>query len=185
MTDLPLGPGLTSTEMNDAAIDGRLKALYIIGEDPVVCDANVKKTRQALESLDFLVVQEIFMTPTARMADVVLLVAAWAEKDGSYTSMERRVQWIDKATEAPGEAKEGLWIICQIANRMGINLPYENASEVLEEINRLVPQYGGTKRELQRLGVFVGPVRMISIPAQVFCTLRGSRHQTAKPGCPL
>ena len=83
-----LGPGLTSTEMNDAAMDGRLKALYIIGEDPVVCDANVKKTRQALESLDFLVVQEIFMTPTARMADVVLPAAAWAEKDGSYTSME-------------------------------------------------------------------------------------------------
>ena len=145
--DLPLGPGLTSTEMNDAAIDGRLKALYIIGEDPVVCDANVKKTRQALESLDFLVVQEIFMTPTARMADVVLPAAAWAEKDGSYTSMERRVQWIDKAVEAPGEAKEGLWIICQIARRLGLEMPYENAAEVLEEINRLVPQYGGMTRE--------------------------------------
>ena len=127
MTDLPFGPGLTSTEMNDAAIDGRLKALYITGEDPVVCDANVKKTRQALESLDFLVVQEIFMTPTAKMADVVLPAAAWAEKDGSYTSMERRVQWIDKATEAPGEAKEGLWIVCQIARRLGLDMPYDNA----------------------------------------------------------
>ncbi len=153
VTELPPGPGLTSTEMNDAALDGRLKALYIIGEDPVVCDANVKKTRQALESLDFLVVQEIFMTPTARMADVVLPAAAWAEKDGSYTSMERRVQWINKATEAPGEAKEGLWIICQIASRMGLNLPYENAAEVLEEINRLVPQYGGmTKARIAKIG---------------------------------
>jgi formate dehydrogenase alpha subunit len=145
--DLPLGPGLTSTEMNDAAIDGRLKALYITGEDPVVCDANVNKTRQALESLDFLVVQEIFMTPTARLADVVLPAAAWAEKDGSYTSMERRVQWIDKAVEAPGEAREGLWIVCQIARRLGLDMPYENAGGVLAEINRLVPQYGGMTRE--------------------------------------
>ncbi len=147
MPDLPLGPGLTSTEMNEAALDGRLKALYIIGEDPVVCDANVKKTRRALENLDFLVVQEIFMTATAREADVVLPAAAWAEKDGSYTSMERRVQWIDKAVEAPGEAKEGMWIICQIAKRLGLDLPYENAAQVLEEINRLVPQYGGMTRE--------------------------------------
>ena len=148
--DLPIGPGLTSTEMNDAAIDGRLKALYITGEDPIVCDANVKKTRQALESLDFLVVQEIFMTPTAKMADVVLPAAAWAEKGGSYTSMERRVQWIDRAIEPPGEAKEGLWIICQIARRLGLGeqMPYDNASQVLEEIRRLVPQYGGmTQRE--------------------------------------
>ncbi len=150
---LPLGPGLTSTEMNEEAIEGRLKALYIIGEDPVVCDANVKKTRQALESLDFLVVQEIFMTPTARLAHVVLPAAAWAEKDGSYTSMERRVQWIDKAVEAPGEAKEGLWIICEIAKRLGLDMPYENASQVLEEINRLVPQYGGmTKERIAKVG---------------------------------
>jgi formate dehydrogenase alpha subunit len=147
VTDLPLGPGLTSTEMNEAALDGRLKALYITGEDPVVCDANVKKTRRALESLDFLVVQEIFMTPTAREADVVLPAAAWAEKDGSYTSMERRVQWIDKAVEAPGEAKEGMWIICQIAKHLGLDFPYENAAQVLQEINRLVPQYGGMTLE--------------------------------------
>jgi len=147
VTDLPLGPGLTSTEMNEAALDGRLRALYITGEDPVVCDANVKKTRRALESLDFLVVQEIFMTATAREADVVLPAAAWAEKDGSYTSMERRVQWIDKAVEAPGEAKEGMWIICQIAERLSLDFPYENAAQVLQEINRLVPQYGGMTRE--------------------------------------
>jgi len=147
MPDLPLGPGLTSTEMNEAALDGRLKALYIISEDPVVCDANVKKTRRALESLDFLVVQKIFMTATAREADVVLPAAAWAEKDGSYTSMERRVQWIDKAVKAPGEAKEGMWIICQIAKRLGLDFSYEDAARVLQEINRLVPQYGGMTRE--------------------------------------
>ncbi len=153
VVDLPFGPGLTSTEMNEAALDGSLKALYIIGEDPVVCDANVKKTRRALESLDFLVVQEIFMTATAREADVVLPAAAWAEKDGSYTSMERRVQWIDKAVEAPEEAKEGMWIICQIAKRLGLDFPYENAAQVLQEINRLVPQYGGmTGERISKIG---------------------------------
>jgi len=163
--ELPMGPGLTSTEMNEAALDGRLKFLYITGEDPVVCDANVKRTRQALESLDFLVVQEIFMTPTARMADVVLPAAAWAEKDGSYTSMERRVQWIDKAVEAPGEAKEGLWIMCQIARRMGLDFPYENAAQVLQEINRLVPQYGGmTLERISKIGGLRWPCPDVNHP---------------------
>lgn len=159
-TDLPLGPGLTSTDMNDAAIDGRLKALYITGEDPIVCDANVNKTRRALESLDFLVVQEIFMTPTAKMADVILPAAAWAEKSGSYTSMERRVQWIDRAIEPPGEAKEGVWIICEIARRLGLGevMAYDNPSQVLEEIRSLVPQYKGMSQErISRVGGVLWP----------------------------
>ncbi len=146
-SDLPTGPGLTSTEMMEEALQGTLKAMYIIGEDPVVCDANVKKTKKALEKLDFLVVQEIFMTATAQMADVVLPAAAWAEKDGSYTSMERRVQWIDQAVSPVGEAKEGLWIINEIGKRMGLELGDSSAAEVLKEINRTVPQYGGMTRE--------------------------------------
>jgi len=153
LPELPGGPGLTSTEMTEAALEGTLAAMYITGEDPVVCDADTNKTRAALEKLDFLVVQEIFMTATARMADVVLPAAAWAEKDGSYTSMERRVQWIDKAVSAPGEAKEGLWIINQIAQRLDLDFDYGSATEVLEEINRLVPAYGGmTKERISRIG---------------------------------
>jgi len=104
--DLPLGPGLTSTEMTEAALDGKISAMYIIGEDPVICDANIGKTKAALDSLDFLIVQDIFMTATAKMADLVLPAAAWAEKDGSYTSMERRVQWIDQAVP-PGRSEGG------------------------------------------------------------------------------
>jgi formate dehydrogenase (coenzyme F420) alpha subunit len=151
--NLPSGPGLTSTEMTDAAVEGKLKAMYIIGEDPVICEANTHKTKQALENLDFLVVQEIFMTATARMADVVLPAAAWAEKDGSYTSMERRVQWIDLAVPPIGEAKEGMWIICQIAQRLGLDFNYSEAVEVLNEINRLVPAYGGmTKERISKVG---------------------------------
>lgn len=145
--DLPLGPGLTSTEMTEAALEGKIKAMYIIGEDPVTCDANINKTKAALESLDFLIVQEIFMTATARMADLVLPAAAWAEKDGSYTSMERRVQWIYRAVPPVGEAKEGLWIINEIGKRMGIDLKGDSADQVLKEINRTVPQYGGMTRE--------------------------------------
>ncbi|MEI6104965.1 MAG: formate dehydrogenase subunit alpha [Methanothrix sp.] len=145
--DLPLGPGLTSTEMTQAALEGAIKAMYIIGEDPVVCDANTNKTKAALDSLDFLVVQEIFMTDTAKMADLVLPAAAWAEKDGSYTSMERRVQWIDRAVPPVGEAREGVWIINEIGKRMGLNLNGGSAADVLEEINRTVPQYGGMTRE--------------------------------------
>ncbi len=143
---LPGGPGMTSTEMMDAALEGKIRAMYIIGEDPVACDPNTSKTRQALDSLDFLVVQEIFLTATARLADVVLPAAAWAEKDGSYTSMERRVQWIDKAVNAPGEAREGLFIISEIARRLGLDLEYNSAAEVLEEINRTVPAYRGATR---------------------------------------
>jgi len=145
--DLPLGPGLTSTEMTEAALDGKISAMYIIGEDPVICDANIGKTKAALDSLDFLIVQDIFMTATAKMADLVLPAAAWAEKDGSYTSMERRVQWIDQAVPPVGEAKEGLWIVNEIGKRMGLDLKGESADQVLKEINKMVPQYGGMTRE--------------------------------------
>jgi len=145
--DLPLGPGLTSTEMNDAALEGKIRAMYLIGEDPVVCDANINKTKAALGSLDFLIVQEIFMTATARMANLVLPAAAWAEKNGSYTSMERRVQWIDQAVPPVGEAREGLWIINEIGKRLGLDLGGISAGEVLKEINRNVPQYAGMTRE--------------------------------------
>ena len=133
--------------MTEAALEGSLKAMYLIGEDPVTCDANINKTKAALDKLDFLVVQEIFMTPTAMMADLVLPAAAWAEKDGSYTSMERRVQWIDQAVPPVGEAREGLWIINEIGRRLGLDLAGRSAAEVLKEINRLVPQYGGMTRD--------------------------------------
>jgi len=156
--DLPLGPGLTSTEMMVAAVAGSLKTMYIIGEDPVVCDPNERKTRKALENLEFLAVQEIFMTETAEMADVVLPAAAWAEKDGSYTSMERRVQWIDRAISPPGEAREGLSVICDVADRLGLGFGRRDASEVLEEINRLIPAYGGmTKERIGRTGGLLWP----------------------------
>jgi formate dehydrogenase alpha subunit len=189
--NLPLGPGLTSMEMVEAAVGGSLTAMYIIGEDPVVCDPNARKTRKALENLEFLVVQEIFMTETAEMADVVLPAAAWAEKEGSYTSMERRVQWIDQAISPPGEAREGLSVICEVADRLGLGFSQMDASAVLEEINRLIPVYGGmTKERIKETGGLLWPCPSPDHPgteilhAETFSTPDGRARIEAVEGRP-
>jgi formate dehydrogenase major subunit len=144
---LPAGRGLTATEMIDAAYTGEIKAMYVIGEDLANSDPCSHHTREALESLEFLVVQDIFMTATAQMADVVLPAAAWAEKDGTYTSTERRVQWSCKAIEPPGEARSDLEIVGLVARSLGLKFEYLDAASVLSEINQLVTQYGGITRE--------------------------------------
>ncbi|OYV07905.1 MAG: formate dehydrogenase, alpha subunit, partial [Methanosaeta sp. ASP1-2] len=140
---LPPGPGLTATEMIEAAASGRIKAMYIIGEDPANSDPSSRHVHEALESLDFLVVQDIFMTATAQFADVALPAAAWAEKEGSYTNTERRVQWSSKAIEPPGAALSDREIVCRLAKRLGLQFSYPDAASVLAEINLIVPQYGG------------------------------------------
>ncbi|MDD1752259.1 MAG: formate dehydrogenase subunit alpha [Methanotrichaceae archaeon] len=144
---LPVGRGLTATEMIDAAMEGKIKAMYIVGEDPINSDPNASHAREALKNLDFLVVQDIFMTATARLADIVLPASAWAEKEGTYTSTERRVQWSNKAIEPPAEAKADLEIICEVAGKLGLQFAYPDAAAVLSEINRLVPAYGGITRD--------------------------------------
>lgn len=144
---LPMGRGKTATEMIEAAASGDLKAMYIVGEDPIVSDPRSRCTKDALENLQFLVVQDIFLTATAKMADVVLPAAAWAEKEGTYTSTERRVQWSNRAVSPPGEARSDLEIVCSVARSLGLDFDYPDAASVLEEINRLVPQYGGITRE--------------------------------------
>jgi formate dehydrogenase alpha subunit len=144
---LPAKPGLTTLEMMQAAKKGDIKAMYIMGEDPVNSDPNTKHTEDALDSLDFLVVQDIFLTDTAKKADVVLPAAVWAEKEGSFTSTERRVQWSKRALDPPDEAKDDMWIINQVAERMGHDFGYEDAAEVLREINSLLLNYGGATPE--------------------------------------
>ncbi|HUM80904.1 MAG TPA: molybdopterin-dependent oxidoreductase, partial [Methanothrix sp.] len=146
-TDLPPGPGLTAMEMIKAAGRGEIKAMYILGEDPANSDPCSEHVRQALGNLDFLVVQDIFMTATAQLADVVLPGAVWAEKEGSYTNTERRVQWSHKAIEPPGEARSDSEIICDVARSLGLQFDYPDAASVLDEINRTVPQYAGILRE--------------------------------------
>ncbi len=148
---LPMGPGLTATQMIEEAAAGKIKAMYIVGEDPANSDPCSEHVKEALESLDFLVVQDIFMTATAQLADVVLPGAVWAEKEGSFTNTERRVQWSSKALHPPGDARSDLEIVCKVARAMGLDdFEYPDAPSVLAEINRTVPQYAGISRE--RLG---------------------------------
>jgi len=148
-------PGLTLTEMLDAAHNKHLAAMYIMGENPVLSDPDINHTREALSRLEFLVVQDMFLTETAQLADVVLPAASFAEKDGTFTNTERRVQRVRKAIEPLGESKPDWWIICQIAKKLGAQgFDFEHPSEVMEEIARLTPSYGGINyKRLEECGL--------------------------------
>jgi len=148
--DLPTTPGLTLVEMMNAAHAGDLKVLYIHGEDPVLSDADIKHTKEAIANLEMLIVQELFMTDTAAEADVVLPAAGWGEQEGTFTSGERRVQWLRKAQEPPEGAMVDWKIMEEIAVRMGRPrelFHYENAAEIWEEIRELAPSYYGITHE--------------------------------------
>ena len=140
---LPARPGLTVVEMIDAAADGRLKGLYVMGENPMLSDPDVTHVEQALQRLDFLVVQDIFLSETARLADVVLPAACFAEKDGTFTNTERRVQRVRAAVAAPGRARADWEILCDLARRMGCEMSYAGPGAVQDEIASLTPIYGG------------------------------------------
>jgi formate dehydrogenase alpha subunit len=141
--ELPDQPGLKVTQMIPAAHDGKLKALYIMGENPLVSDPDLNHCEKSIDNLDFLVVQDIFLTETAEIADVVLPAACYAEKDGTFANTERRVQRVRKAVEPPGQAWDDWKIICEIANRMGYPMTYENSRQIMEEISRVTPSYAG------------------------------------------
>jgi len=136
-------PGLTLTDMLIQARAGNLKALYIIGEDPMMSDPNQEHVRQALESLDFLACQEIFLNETCRLADVVLPAGSFAEKDGTFTNTERRVQLLHRAVASPGEARPDWQIICALGEALGLPMPYSGPAQVMDEMASLSPIYGG------------------------------------------
>ena len=141
-------PGLTLTEMFDAAHEKRVKAIYLMGENPVISDADAKHVEEALTKLDFLIVQDIFLTETARLADVVLPATSFAEKDGTFTNTERRVQLVRKAIEPIGDSKPDWWILCQIARRMGSGgFDFDNSAQIMKEIASVTPSYGGINYE--------------------------------------
>ena len=136
--------GLTVTEMMDGAHHGTIKAMYIIGENPPLSEADATHALDALRKLDFLVVQDIFNTETTCEADVILPAATFAEKEGTFTNTERRVQRVRKAVEAPGEAKPDWWITSEIAKRMGAKgFDFQSADEIMTEVNKLTPSYAG------------------------------------------
>ena len=144
---LPSKPGLTVVEMMNAIGEGKIKGMYIMGENPVISDPNSRHVEEALSNVDFLVVQDIFLSETARLADIVLPAAGWVEKEGSLTATERRVQWMSKAIDPIDETKADWQIISEIANRLGFNFNYSCADDILREINKVVPSYGGITPE--------------------------------------
>jgi formate dehydrogenase alpha subunit len=144
---LPDQPGMKVTHMMPAAHDGTFKAMYIIGENPVVSDADVNHAEKCFDGMDFIVVQDIFLTETAQLADVVLPSACYAEKDGTFANSERRVQRIRKAVDAPGEAWDDWKILCEIATRMGYPMAYDNSQQIMEEISKVTPSYAGISYE--------------------------------------
>ncbi|MBU1739064.1 MAG: molybdopterin-dependent oxidoreductase [Proteobacteria bacterium] len=151
---LPRNPGKPATEIWENIFKGNIRGLYIFGEDPAVADANIAHVQEALEKVDFLVVQDLFLTDTAKMADVVLPAACYAEKDGTFASTERRVQRVRKAVNPPGKAKPDWQIFCDLSTRMGYKLDYTSAEEIFEEIRTLLPQYRGiTYQRLEKEGL--------------------------------
>jgi formate dehydrogenase major subunit len=136
-------PGLKATEVFPAAIDGRIKGLYICGEDPIVSDPDTAHVEKALKSLDFLVMQELFLTKTAEYADVILPAMSFAEKEGTFTNTERRVQRIRKAVTVPGDMRSDIDIITDLMNAMGYPQKRMTSAEVMDEIAALTPSYHG------------------------------------------
>jgi formate dehydrogenase alpha subunit len=142
VSKLPDKVGLTVTEMT--AFGGKsIKALYIMGENPMLSDADVHHVEKSLAALDFLVVQDIFLTETAKLADVVLPSACFAEKEGTFTNTERKVLRVRKALDAPGEALDDYRIIAAISHKMGYEMEYADASAIMDEIRSLTPSYAG------------------------------------------
>lgn len=135
--------GLTIPEMMDAAGKGDIKFLYIMGENPMVSDPDINHVKHSLEHTEFLVVQDIFLTETAQFADVVLPAAVFAEKDGTFSNTERRVQRVRKAVEPPGSAKPDWVIIMELMNRLGYEKTYKHPSEIMVEIASVTPSYAG------------------------------------------
>ena len=140
-------PGLTVVEMLNSALEGNVKAMYIMGENPMLSDPDINHVEKALNALGFLVVQDIFLTETASLADVVLPGVSFAEKDGTFTSTERRIQQIRKAIEHLGNSKPDWEIIAELSSRMRYAMHYSSPREIMDEVAELTPIYSGISYE--------------------------------------
>jgi len=146
--------GLTVMEIIDSLETGKVKGLIIMGENPMVSDPNLNHAERALDSAEFLVVSDIFLTETAEKADVVLPAASFAEKNGTFTNTERRVILVRKALDAPGEARSDWQIICDLSTALGYPMSYGSSSEIMDEIAEVTPIYGGIHHDrIQEVGL--------------------------------
>jgi formate dehydrogenase major subunit len=160
-------PGLTVVEIMEAIMQGTIRGLYIMGENPAMSDPDANHAREALAALEHLVVQDIFLTETAYLADVILPATAFAEKTGTFTNTDRLVQMGRQALDAPGQAKPDLWIIEQMARRLGLDWDYGHVSAVFDEMRRTMPSIGGiTWERLEREHGVTYPCRQEGDPGE-------------------
>jgi formate dehydrogenase major subunit len=166
-TTLDPNPGLTVTEVMDAAHHGTLRGMYIMGENPAMSDPNVGHARDAMVLLEHLVVQDIFFTETAGFADVILPASAFPEKTGTFTNTDRRVQLGRQAVDPPGQARQDLWIIMELARRIGLDWTYAGPQDVFAEIRRAAPSMAGiTWERLEAEGSCTYPLEHEGDPGQ-------------------
>jgi formate dehydrogenase major subunit len=151
-------PGLTVVEIMDAIDQGDIRGMYIMGENPAMSDPDANHARAALAALEHLVVQDIFLTETAYLADVILPASAFAEKNGTFTNTDRLVQLGRQAIDPPGDARQDLWIIQQVGRKLGLDWNYRHVSEVFDEMRHTMPSIGGiTWERLERDGAVTYP----------------------------
>lgn len=163
-------PGVHATDVFPAAIRKEIRGLFIFGEDPVVTDADQHHIRKALESLDFLVLSDLFMTETAQYADVDLPGTSYAEKEGTFSNTERRVQRVRKAVTLEGEMRLDTDIFIDLMNRMGYPQAQLTSEEIMDEIASLTPSFAGiSHRRLDKGESIQWPCRIRNIPAHRFC----------------
>lgn len=150
----PDNAGMALTDMIEACLDGSIRAMYMVGENPLLTEPDLHHATRALSNLDCLVVQELFLHETAELAHVFLPTAAFAEKEGTFTNSERRVQRVRKALDPPGEARPDWWITSELARRIadklglpGAGFHYTHSAEIFDEMARLVPFLGGISHE--------------------------------------
>ena len=143
----PAWPGLASTQVSDAILEGTVRAIYVMGENPVRSHPDVHHIEEAFRRLDFLVVHDIFPTETTEFAHVIFPATAWPEKNGTFTNTDRRVQRVRKAVDPPGEARDDWWIIQEVARRMGHDFGFTNEAEIFNEMASLMPIYRGISYE--------------------------------------
>jgi len=156
--ELDSNPGLTVVEIMHAIHAGDLTGLYVQGENPAMSDPDANHARRSLAELEHLVVQDIFLTETAYLADVVLPASAYSEKTATFTNTDRLVQLGRQAVPPPGDAQQDLWIIQEIAKRMGLDWNYKDSSEVFDEVRKAVPTMAGmTWERLENEGAIVYP----------------------------
>jgi formate dehydrogenase major subunit len=167
LTPLDSQPGLTVVEIMHAIHKGELHGMYIMGENPAMSDPNLNNARQALSQLKHLVVQDIFFTETCSYADVILPASAFAEKSGTFTNTDRRVQIARQAIDPPGESRQDLWIICDIAKGLGLDWNYQSVEEVFEEVRKATPSMAGiTWQRLEEEDSLTYPLRNEGDPGE-------------------